>query len=61
MSGMRVSNNRATYKITKVPAGEREGDQSKTADGDQNLVSTVVVRSIYRNPRSNQLTLTVSK
>jgi hypothetical protein len=56
-----MSNNRsiATYKVSKVPAGDRESDESKTADGDQNLVSTVVVRSIYRNRRSNQLTLTL--
>lgn len=43
-----MSNNRsiATYKIPEIPAGDRESDQGKTADGDQDLVSTVVVRSV---------------
>lgn len=63
MSGMRLSNNRGTgtHKISKVPAGDRESDQSKTADGDQDLVSAVVVRSIYRNRRPSQLVMTVTK
>jgi hypothetical protein len=63
MSGMRLSNNRGTgtYKVSKVPAGDREGDQSKTADRNQDLVSTVVVGSVYREPRTSQFTLTGSK